>query len=36
MFRATEVLLELMASKNVNTEIINKADLKTYNNIDND
>ena len=36
VFRGTEGLLELLTRKNVNTECINKDNLKTYKNIDND
>jgi len=32
----TEGLWELLTRKNVNTELINKDDLKTYKNLDND
>ena len=33
-FRGTEGLWELLTRKNVNTELNNKADLKTYKKID--
>ena len=36
VFRLTEGLCELLTRKNVNTGLINKDDLKTYQNINND
>jgi len=35
-FRGTEWFWELLTRKNVNTEVVNKTDLKIYKNADND